>query len=304
MVFMKLLIKSFFILFLSCVTLFPQSAGKSGLSFLKIGSGARNIALADNGSIYADDVSAVFYNPAKLSKTTNPEIMLMHNEWIQDVRSEVIAVKFSLFGIPLGFGFNSTKVGDIEIRQKPGEAEGTFNAQYFFGSLSSAFYIIPELSFGATFKFINEDIFQDYSAGYGLDFGLSYSTPLENIDAALVIKNLGSMNLLRNESTKLPSEIRAGLVYSLNLDKSGIKIIPGFEFQKYLATEDIHINIGSEFLYDNLFALRLGYQTFYEAKNFTGGIGLIWGNLSFDYALSPFAYGLGQGHTVSLNFKF
>lgn len=304
MVNMKLIIKSVVLFLFLSVTLIPQSAGKSGLSFLKIGAGARNIALGDNGSVFANDVTAVFYNPANLLKSSAPEIMLMHNEWIQDVRSEVSAVKFSLFGLPLGFGFNSTSISDIEIREKPGDAIGTFAAQYFFGSISTAFKMIEDLNFGATFKYINEDIFQHYSAGYGFDFGLSYSTSIENLDAAFVLKNIGSMKMLRNESTKLPSEVRAGIVYSFNLEKSKIQITPGAEFQKYLATDDIHINFGTEFVYDNLVALRLGYQTFYESKSFTGGIGLSWGSLVFDYALSPFSYGLGQGHTVSLNFKF
>ncbi|MGE5797834.1 MAG: hypothetical protein ACM34N_13695, partial [Ignavibacteria bacterium] len=76
------------------------------------------------------------------------------------------------------------------------------------------------------------------------------------------------------------------------------------EMQKYFEVEDIHLNLGAEIVYNNIAALRGGYQSGYESKRFTGGLGLMWGSLSFDYALSPFQLGLGSGHSISLNFKF
>ena len=76
------------------------------------------------------------------------------------------------------------------------------------------------------------------------------------------------------------------------------------EFQKYLPTSDIHFNLGAEILYDKLIALRVGYQSGYLTKNITAGLGLMWGNLSVDYALAPFQLGLGNGNILSLQFKF
>ncbi len=132
--------KKFFILFLISVTsVFAQSAGNSGLSFLKIGFGARNIAMGDVGTTVSNDVSSLFYNPARLAGNTGNEILLMHNQWIQDVRSELLGAKTNLFGLPFALGLNVTNIGNIEVRTKPGDPLTTFDANYFFGSLSTGF---------------------------------------------------------------------------------------------------------------------------------------------------------------------
>jgi len=296
--------KSIIIALIIAAGVHGQSAGNSGLSFLKLGFGARNIALADNGSIMADDATALFYNPANLNLSKGAELFIMHNEWIQDIRSELLGAKFYAFGLPIAVGINSTTVSNIEVRQIPGEKETEFNAHYFFGSLSTGFTLINDLSFGLTFKYINEDILRDYAAGYGLDFGFNYLTPIERLRLSAVLRNVGSMKMLRNESSKLPSEFRIGVGYSYDLAGYKTVINVGGELQKYFNYDDLHFNLGAEFVYDNLIALRAGYQTFYESKSFTGGIGLAWGSLRLDYALTPFEYSLGTGHSFSINYKF
>ena len=81
-------------------------------------------------------------------------------------------------------------------------------------------------------------------------------------------------------------------------------VISVLELQKYLDTDDIHLNLAAEVFYDKLIALRVGYQTGYESRGFTGGLGLRWGNLGFDYAFLPFSLGLGSANLFSLQFRF
>jgi len=283
---------------------YSQSAGNSGLSFLKFGFGARNIAMADAGTAGSNDLTALFYNPAKLTMNEQNEIIVMHSEWIQDVRSEMLGVKSFIFGIPFAFGFNVTNVSDIEVRTKPGEPETTFDANYFTASLSTAFNLSSEISAGITGKYLYEGLLSDEATGFGVDLGVHYSTPIENLTASAVIKNLGSMNELRDEKTKLPSEFRIGGAYDFNLGDNKFDVISVLELQKYLETDDIHFNIGGEVFYDKLIALRVGYQSGYESRGFTGGMGLRWGNLGFDYAYLPFSVGLGSASLFSLQFKF
>ena len=283
---------------------FSQSAGNTGLSFLKFGFGAKNIAMGDAGAVSANDVTALFYNPSRLAGKEDTEIMLMHSEWIQDVRSEVLGVASELWGLPLALGFNVTTVSDIEVRTKPGEPDTKFNANYFFGSLSTGFGIIEGIDFGLSVKYLYEGIYSDEATGWGFDFGLNYKTSVDGLTASAVVKNLGGMNNLRNEATKLPSELRAGSAYHFEFTGSKIGVTTAAEFQKYLSIDDIHFNLGAEGVYNNTIAVRAGYQTGYESRGITAGIGLMWGNLRFDYAFLPFSLNLGNANLFSLNFSF
>ncbi|MFZ2324292.1 MAG: PorV/PorQ family protein [Ignavibacteriaceae bacterium] len=279
-------------------------AGGTGLSFLKFGYGARNIAMGDAGTVLSNDLTALFYNPAKLASTDKSEVMFMHNEWVQDVSSEVIGVKTELWDIPFAVGFNVSSVNGIEYREIPGDPISKFDANYFFGSLSTGFFITDEISFGTTVKYLYEGLLNDEASGYGIDFGANYLTPVKGLTVSAAIKNIGSMNAFRFESTKLPTELRLGGAYTTNLNDSEFDITVGGEYQNYFTPNETHFNFGGEVLYKKLLAARAGYQTGYDSRDFTAGIGLIWGSLKFDYAFLPFSLGLGNANLFSLQFKF
>ena len=289
---------------ISASVVFAQSAGSSGLSFLKFGFGARNIAMGDAGASASNDLSALFYNPARLNSVEMNEVMFMHNEWIQDVSSEIGGIKWNMFSLPWAVGFNVTSVDDIEVREIPGEPVSTFNANYFFMSLSSGFTVINDLDFGASIKYLYEGLLNNQANGIGFDFGLNYKTPVNGLTASTVIKNIGSMNALRNEETKLPADFRLGSSYQFGVESAKLDIITAAEFQKYLDADDIHFNLGGDIVYDQLLALRAGYQTGYESRGFTAGLGIMWSSLRFDYAFMPFSLGLGNANLFSLQFKF
>ncbi|MDY0083789.1 MAG: PorV/PorQ family protein, partial [Ignavibacteriaceae bacterium] len=292
-------------LLISTSVAYSQSAGNTGLSFLKHGFGARNIAMGDAGTALSNDLTALFYNPAKLALANNgSEVLFMHNKWIQDVRSEVIGAKTILFGLPIALGFNVTSVDGIEYREIPGDPITTFDANYFYGSLSTGFFVTDDITMGAAIKYLYEGMLNDEAAGFGFDFGINYILPYQGLTASIVLRNVGSMNKLRNESTKLPTEVRIGTAYTYSLDDSKLDFTGGVEFQKYLDTEDNHFNLGGEVLYDKLIAIRAGFQSGYEIHGFTAGAGLMWGNLKFDYAFLPFSIGFGNANLFSLQFKF
>ena len=297
--------KKFLLIFiLASSYIFAQSAGNTGLSFLKFGYGARNIAMGDAGASASNDLSALYYNPSRLALIEKNEILIMHSSWIQDVNSELFGIKWNMFGLPWAIGLNYTSISDIEIRTRPGEPDSKFDANYFFGSLSTGFYVWDKLSFGTTIKYLYEGLLSDEANGLGFDFGLNYETPFKGLSVSTVIKNIGSMNTLRNAETQLPTDFRLGSAYKFGVESAKLDFIAVAEIQKYLDTEDIHFNLGGDIIYDEIFALRVGYQSGYEAKSFTGGIGLMWGSLRFDYTYMPFSLDLGNANLFSLQFKF
>lgn len=298
------MIKIIFTIILISSISFAQSAGNTGLAFLKFGYGARNIAMGDAGSSASNDLSALYYNPSRLVSFEENQAMFMHSEWIQDVTSEVGGIKWNMFNLPWAVGFNVTSVKDIEVRERPGDAISSFNANYFFLSLSSGFKVIKDLDFGTTVKYIYEGILNDQSVGYGLDFGLNYLTPVKGLTASTVIRNIGSMNALNVVGSTLPLDFRLGGAYNHQLQSAKLDLVFTGEFQKYIDNDDIHFNTGAEAVYNETFAARVGYQTGYEARGFTAGIGIEWSSLRFDYAYTPFSLGLGNANQFSLQFSF
>lgn len=293
-----------FITLLLSFSIFAQNSGASGLSFLKLGLGARNIAMGDVGNSASNDVSALNYNPARLADKNNSEIMFMHNEWIQDTRSEALGVSTLIWGVPVALGLNVTNVNDIEVRTiASADPLSTFNAHYFFASLSTGFNVYENIALGASVKYLYEGLLSDEATGWAGDIGIKYSTPVKGLNISGVVRNLGTMNKLRTEKTKLPSECRIGGEYNFGIEDSRFSFCSAVEYLKYFDADNSHINLGAEVTYDNFLAIRAGYQTGFEGKNFTTGFGIKWGILKLDYAFVPFTNNLGSVNIISINFN-
>lgn len=296
--------KIFLTLLLSSTITFAQTAGKSGLAFLKLGFGARNIAMGDLGVATANDVTALNYNPALISEFNKSQLVFTHNELIQDSRSELFGASFSLFNLPFAVGINTTKISDIEIRTQPGEAQSSFNVNYFYVSFSTGFDVTEDLSLGVTAKYLNENLFLAEANGWGFDFGANYKNIIEGLNVGLSLRNLGSMNELLNEKTELPVDFRLGAAYKFAVEQLESDVTVTGGLQKYTATDDSHIHLGGEFLYQQMFAVRAGFMSGYETKGFTAGLGVLWNSINFDYAFTPYDFDLGSSHTISLMYNF
>jgi hypothetical protein len=66
----------------------------------------------------------------------------------------------------------------------------------------------------------------------------------------------------------------------------------------------LHINSGIDIGFKNIIFLRAGYQTNYENKNFTSGVGIKYKNFTLDYAFIPQTSGFGTTNAFSLGFNF
>lgn len=295
--------KILLILAISFSSIFAQSAGTSGLSFLKNGHGARNIAMGDLGVVNTGEMNSTFYNPALIFDNNKSQVSFSHNQLIQDVNSEILGVSFSIGGMPFVVGINSTSISDIEVRTQPGPAESTFDAHYFYGTISSG-YQFEYFSVGLTLKYLYESLFSDEASGIAGDIGFYSDELFEGVGLGLSLRNIGSMSKLREEPTDLPADLRAGASYSIGFEsiKSITNIVGGV--QKYLDADDIHLHVGAEIVYDEFFSLRGGYISGYDSKSITYGTGVMWGSFNFDYAYIPFEYGLGDNHTISVSYTF
>ena len=290
------------VLLLFSVTAHPQ-AGQSGFAFLKMGVGGRALSMAEAYSAIARDPSAMYYNPAALSLSKTSQLILMRREWFHDVHSEFIGASASISKLSFGLSINSTSANNIQLRETAGPPQGMFDARNMAIGISAAFEIDPSLSIGATGKYLYEKILIDEASGVGFDFGGIYRTPWD-FKLGFAVNNLGSANELRHESSQLPTLIRIGAAFEKDISSLEGTITLASDVVSSPDEKKTHIHIGAELDYRHAFAIRTGFQSGYESRNITTGIGLHYDAFRFDYAFVPMRYDLGATHAFSLGITF
>ena len=279
-------------------------AGKSGLAFLKLGVSGRGLAMGDAMSAIASGAAATYYNPAGVLATTGTktdQLMFMHKEWIQGTSVEFLGANVLLNDEnAMGFSVNSTTISDIEIRTRPGTPEGTFTARNFSVGASYAHAFSEDLRIGVTGKLLYQKILIDESSGYGIDIGAQYKTSFENLSVGATVANLGSMGGLRSGTITLPTLLRIGPAYSIQLESITSKLTGATDLLYIFPEHKSYLNAGGELFFNNIIAARLGYQFGSEGRGFGGGLGISYGIFLIDYAYTHLNTDLGNSHTVSL----
>ena len=300
--------------------------GTTAAPFLKIGVGARALAMGEAYVTQAGDVSALYWNPAGLGVMARNQFMFTHYEYIADLNFDYagIAIRLPQIGT-VGFQFTHLGAPDIErttLLQQEGTGEMISTSFYAVG-FSFGRSLTDRFSIGGTAKYIRENLWHTHSSSMSLDVGVLYRTIFKNIKIGMSISNFGaSMRLvgrdllvqhdidptiagnnetinadLSTDEFPLPILFRVGL--STNLAKDFLDL-ENHDF--ILAVDALHpndnkeyLNLGGEYQFKNFIALRGGYRQLYldDAEGgLTFGFGLHFNTnffeLNLDYAAIDF----------------
>jgi hypothetical protein len=279
-------------------------AGRAGLSFLKLGTSARGIAMGDAMAASVQGPASVSYNPAGLvtdDTSSAAELLFTHREWIEETRIEFLAGSAHLSDNQvIGLAITSTTVPDIQLRTRPGEPEGTFTARNFAAVGSYARAFTEELAIGIALKFLYEKILIDEASGFAVDLGARIATPIEHLNVGASLANLGSMSSLRNEATTLPALFRLGPAYSFDLSNERAVVLTAVDLLYLFPEKRTYLNWGGEVEFDRTVAVRGGYQFGSEGRGLTAGMGLRYGIVRLDYAYAKLSQDLGNTHSFTL----
>jgi hypothetical protein len=292
------------VLFTNVLFAATASEGKTGLSFLKVGVDARAVGMGEAYTALSEDASATFWNPAGLVNAAHSNVLFNHNAWIEGINGEFAAIAFVKIKSAWGFHIRSFNIGDIQVRGDSPTAEPLDNtsAHYLSAGLSYARRLNPSLNFGVTLKYLFEKIYVESATGYAVDLGLTYRLPFPNMRLGAVIQNLGKMNTLRAEETKLPVIGRVGLLYRLPVTSNIFSINLAADAVKP-SEENIRFHLGGELVLWKQIAIRSGFLQGYDARDFSFGVGVMRSSIRFDYALTPFTENLGVAHRFTVNFN-
>lgn len=100
----------------------------STAQFLKLGVGARAVAMGEAYSAIADEASAVYWNPGALTNIESRSATLMHAIYLEDTSFDYAAFVQNLgrWGV-VGLGVQIMSVGSIDERDDTGSKTGTFS---------------------------------------------------------------------------------------------------------------------------------------------------------------------------------
>jgi hypothetical protein len=289
------------IVFLLIPSIVLSQSVSTGAGFLKIGSGPRSGGMGEAQTAIAGGPDGMYYNPAGIALSSSPQIALTHREWINDVRSQSLSAILPVDDFGFGLNIISTTVSDIEIRTRPGEPEGTFTSRSLVLGGSIAYRMMENMTLGATVKYVFEKIFVDEWSGIGIDLGVHYRTPVEGLVLGVSLLNLGSMSGTNTPTIDLPTTFRGGAAFTIPLEEIHSEIILAADAVQLTKDNIFHSTLGSEIVFDRTIALRVGYQSGYDLRNFTAGVGIRYRAFALDYCVIPMNQQVGTAQTFGLS---
>lgn len=275
-----------------------ENAGTCVGQFLKIGVGARPCGMGEAFSAVADDVNAIYWNPAGLMQVKEKEGTFMHSEWLSDVRYEFLAYCQPTKKGVNAFSLTYLRMGNMEGTDKDENPTGDFGAYDYALSMAYAGHLNKNVYGGITGKIIQQKIEKESAKAIAVDIGILYFEPAkQGLKFAAVLQNLGSKLQFVQEPESLPLTYKFGVAYKRN------KLTLAADLTKP-QDNDVRINIGIEYLHTQNLALRLGYNSQNDLdKGWTLGAGFKCNSVQFDYGFIPYGK-LDNTHRFSLTRRF
>ena len=264
--------------------------GTAGAHELAIPVGSRGTSMG--GAVVANSygIDALYWNPAGLAYTYGSEAMFSHLSYLADidVNYGAAAVAIEDFGT-IAVSAKVVSIGDMEetTQDMPYGTGRVFSPTLAVIGLSYARVLTNRVSFGATFHYIREDIFEVSASGMAVDVGFMYESGWRGLKMGFTMKNYGPEmsfsgrgferitdgrpTAAESASFDLPSSINFGVSYPVFMDDvNRFEVAGNFRSNNYA---NDYWQGGAEYSYDDRYFLRAGYN-FADADEWLYGASL------------------------------
>ncbi len=299
--------------FLSAILLLPivacasdDNAGTSGAQFLKIGAGSRPTAMGDSFVGVADDVNAVYYNPAGLGFLDRTEFTAMHTQYFQGLNYDYGAFVHPLHAGAFGLSAATLATDALTRRAADESNTGSFTNQDAAYAFSYGRPLTERFSVGATARWIRENIDTASAQTWSADLGLLKRFDQSPLSLGLAIRHMGKKITFNDEADPLPLTVDAGVGMDFLRHKllvsADIRHVRDTGFQ-YGAGTEWRETLRGNFRY----AVRAGYNTattdVESASGLALGAGIGYRLFDLDFAWVPFGI-LGNTFRYTAHVKF
>ncbi|UCF79165.1 MAG: PorV/PorQ family protein [Candidatus Eiseniibacteriota bacterium] len=273
----------------------------TGLTFLKIGVGARAVAMGSAHVAVVRDATSLYWNPAGLALVEGLDLHLSHNEWFQDVRYEFLSIAKRWGAHGFGAGFSGLYMDELERRDESGNFLGHFGYYDVAVWTGWGMNVKPGVFVGTSVKMLIEQIDDVTATGFAVDLGTRYETPVPNLALGFGVFNVGPKMKFLTEEFDVPRSLSFGASYALPIESWSGDLLMAADAVLYKG-EDMKAHVGAEYGFKNLASLGLGYKFGYDLEGFSVGAGVFRGPLRFGYAYSVMGSDVGDAHRVSLSY--
>lgn len=306
------------------------------MTFLEIGVGARAAGMGSTFNCVDDDASALFWNPAGISRIRGGAVSISQTRWLADMNQYAVAAAFGnsrwgTFGISAmimdnGDFYRTRPVpADLATNPEGYVFEGTFNVNQYMAGLAYGRRITDRFAFGGQVKYVYQDLGtvdvlirrsveeddieedkQNRAGALALDFGTVYYPGFKDLRFAMSFRHFSHSIKYAYESYELPLTFTLGLAGNI----LGFLGYEGSSHSLQVAVDAIHprdygerIHLGAEYVFAGALSLRGGYKFNYDVEGISAGIGLRMKHLNFDYAYTPFEAAFGPVQRLSVGFS-
>ncbi len=253
-----------------------QAQVRSGLGFLKLSPGARQVGIAGSLAGTLDFTDSFYANPAATGLLREWQWSASYTNWITDVYNasflygRQVRTPWSRW-TKIVAGFNYLGIPDFDSSEGASPLVSGSNVLAAVSIGQPLTFVSDNLSFGTNIKYFRAELGQFDGNAAIFDMGLLYRTPRfkfinpgnDFLDYAILsfgaaVTNLGQSVTFESEATPLPRTLRAGA--GLNLGShNGLQIGLSGEYRK-IRDEDGFFSFGSEISWSQLVSLRMGYS--------------------------------------------
>jgi len=300
-----------------------QRAGTASATFLKIEVGARAAAMGGAFVAMPGDVTSMYWNPALAAQQKNNQLSASHIEWPANIQYEFMGyiqrVSTNAF---VGVNFASLHMADMEVTTEyhPHGTGEYFSYGDILAGLTYSLKMTDRFSFGASAKFVQEDLAGLKMTAWMVDFGTFYWTGYKSLRFAVSLVNFGPD--MKPEATYIKRVGRS------DVESSYEEFSPPTTFRigsamdvldrhHHLVTASLQINhpvdnsenavFGVEYGYHNLLQLRSGYRINIDEQGLTAGAGVRFEfaktTAHLDFAYLPMGL-LGATNQFTLGVEF
>jgi len=299
------------------------NVGTTAASFLEVGVGSNAIGMGGAYVAMAEDVSALYWNPAGLARMKQTEAIFERIEWLAGISFNYLGVAVPIPRLgTVGLSINAMTMPDSPVRTYD-HTEGTgekYSASSIAIGASYGFNLTNHFSIGFSGKFVQERIWHEQASSLAIDIGTLYNTGIEGLRIGAAITNFGPalrldggdliiyedvdptidgnndriMGIFMTDEWPLPLNMQFGIAYDIFDTRFSRLTVAVDAFHPINNTESI--NAGCELSLMNMLYARAGYQAIGQQdteEGLTLGAGIKYkmfgqSNIKLDYAYADF----------------